>query len=108
MKRENFEMFIDKEMIPLCLRILKVKGKSYSGDEDAFKNFKETAKEAGITVEESWLTQYLKHYNAIRSFLNDEYTDSEPIKLRIADAINYLLMLSGILREQGKIKGEMK
>ena len=48
---------------------------------------------------QAWLVFFLKHEECIEKFTRGEYHDSEPIEGRIADAINYLLLLRAIIEE---------
>ena len=100
--KEFFE-FVEKEMIPDGFDIMKSKGNSYSGLEDKLGNFKRIATTIDLPVEKVWYTYYQKHGDALASYIRGEYQDSEKIKGRILDMINYLWLLAGILKEQDKL-----
>jgi len=100
---EDVENLIDKLLVE-CKNIRLSKGEAYSGKEDKLGNFKRVAQFLGLTSEQVWATYFHKHLDALSSYLRGEYKDSEPIKGRIEDLINYLFLLSAILEEQGKLK----
>lgn len=102
MKSEDLEQIVD-EMLKDCKEIRMSKGMAYSGLEDKLGNFKRCAKLADVTTEKAWFVYFCKHYDALCSYIRGEYKDSESIKGRIQDLINYLFLLSGILKEQNKI-----
>ena len=103
MKSEEFYDFITKEMLPECYAIMKTKGEAYSGIEDKLGNFKRCALLANEPIEKVWFTYFVKHFDALCSYIRGEYKDSEGIKGRIQDLINYLFLLSAILKEQKKL-----
>lgn len=103
MKSEELYDLIEKEMLPQCFAIMKSKGEAYSGTEDKLGNFKRVGKFLNLTPEQVWAVYFHKHLDALSAFLRGEYKDSEPIKGRIQDLINYLFLLSGILKEQEKL-----
>lgn len=51
-----------------------------------------------------WLTLFLKHFLAIRKYVNKSKVSSEPIADRLADAINYLLLLYGLIIDENSTK----
>ena len=103
MKSEELYGLIEKELLPECFKIMSTKGEAYSGTEDKLGNFKRCAALAGVPVEKIWYVYFIKHFDALSSYIRGEYKDSEPIKGRIQDLINYLFLLSGILKEQDKL-----
>ncbi len=103
MKSEDFYKFITEEILPQCFEIMKTKGEAYSGIEDKLGNFKRCCKLSGTTIEQTWFTYFVKHFDALSSYVRGEYKDSESIKGRIQDLINYLFLLSAILKEENKL-----
>jgi hypothetical protein len=93
-----------------CMAIMNGKGLEYSGNEDKFANFKKLAAKYNVPVEEIWGVYFTKHIDSIDSFIRKrregkgvteiESGLSEPISGRIADAINYLFILKGMIDEQ--------
>jgi len=100
MKQDDFYKLILKKLLPRCFEIMKGKGTAYSGQEDKLANFKRCAKLANVKVETAWMIYFIKHIDAIASYIRGEYCDNEPIEGRIVDAINYLFLLYGIIKEK--------
>jgi len=103
MTSEQLYTLIQDKILPDCYNIMKSKGESYSGLEDKLGNFKRCAKFADVNIEKAWYIYFVKHFDALSSYIRGEYKDSEPIKSRIQDLINYLFLLAAILDEQGKL-----
>lgn len=102
MKRDVFTKLIKEEILPKCFKIMKSKGMSYSGVyiDDKLANFKRVASETGLTPLQVWNVYFLKHKDAISSYIRGEYNDSESIEGRIQDGINYLFLLYGLIKEE--------
>lgn len=103
MKSEELYSFIEQKILPQCFDIMKTKGQSYSGKEDKLGNFKRLAVLTNSTPEKVLFIYLMKHVDAISSFIREEYTDSEAIKGRIMDVINYMFLLAGLLKETDKL-----
>ena len=91
-------------MLERCLRILRVKGDDYTvgrGDADRLHNFRTAAEFLGVGMEVVWSTYFYKHVSAIFAWAKGK-TESEPIEERVADAVNYLLLLSKIVADLKK------
>jgi hypothetical protein len=99
MKHIDFYTLIEQYFFPGCLGIMQSKGAAYSGDDDVFSNFKRLSKELDLPMLKVWLVYFQKHYDATRSYVNGNYKDSEGIDGRIADMINYLFLLYGMIKE---------
>ena len=102
MTLQEFDRVMD-EMFLACNEVMKSKGLAYSGKEDKLGNFKRCAKLSGTDIDKVWFTYFIKHFDSLCSYIRGEYSDSEPIKGRIIDMINYLYLYAGILKEQGKL-----
>ncbi len=81
------------------------KNKEYSGDKDGdsnpFENFDHSAKEAGITPEQAWLVFFEKGYGSLKTYCREGGVYSnETIDSRIHDAINYLILLRGLIERK--------
>lgn len=100
MKSEELYKLIETEVLPKCFEIMKSKGESYSGVEDKLGNFKRCSSLSGSRIEQVWFTYFVKHFDALSSYIREEYKDSEPIEGRIQDLINYLFLFYGIIREK--------
>ncbi len=100
MKPEELEKLIEEELLPKCREIRTSKGVAYSGIEDKLGNFKRCAKLANVPIETAWMVYFVKHFDALCSYIRGEYVDSEPIDGRIMDMINYLFLLYAIIKEK--------
>lgn len=85
---------------PKCKEIMLSKGEAYSGKEDKLGNFKRCGKLAGVSTEQTWLVYFVKHFDALTSFIDGYYVDSEPINGRIFDMRNYFDLLYAITWEE--------
>jgi len=103
MQKQALYELIEKTILPECRAIMQGKGEAYSGQEDKLGNFKRCAKLAGVDTKTAWYIYFIKHFDALSAYIRGEYADTEPIKGRIIDLINYLFLLTGILEEEGKL-----
>jgi hypothetical protein len=100
---EEFDKFIKEEILPDCQAIMSSKGISYSGLEDKLGNFKRLSVLTNTESEKVLFIYFTKHFDALSSYIRGEYKDSESIRGRILDIINYMLLLAALLKEQNKI-----
>lgn len=102
MKREEFYKLVT-EATSEMMRLLEEKGRAYSGEGDVFDNFKRNADAMGLTKYQVWLVYCSKHFDAIRNAVKQNPSQpidkSEGLVGRIDDAINYLNLLRGMLKE---------
>jgi hypothetical protein len=95
----------DKDMDAIlmeCFEVLRVKGNDYTlgqAELDRLHNFRTAAEFAGITLEQAWLIYAYKHFSAVARYCKDGKVDSEGIKGRIVDLINYCLLLAKAVAE---------
>lgn len=91
-----------EEMYKEEMTLMVDKGTEYTvSDTDKFKNFKSIAERLHVTPEIVAMIYLLKHMDSIRNYvLTGTESSTEPIKGRIQDARNYLLLLGGILHEK--------
>jgi len=91
-----------------CIKILDTKGEDYTGGEkvrDRLLNFREAAKESGTSMLQAWFVYFFKHYKSVVKYIRTGKVESEPIRERIKDLINYLYLLTLIIDElEGKGK----
>lgn len=112
MKKAEFKELLDEQHRVLCL-LTSTKGEEYSRSDDQLGNFKRSAMEAGIAPEQVWLVFYNKHADAIKHYVRklgifdakELMKPSEPIEGRIDDAILYLILLKGLLRDRDALSG---
>lgn len=79
--------------------IMRPKMVDYAGNADFSANFTRSAERAGVTPAQVWTVFADKHWGAITSYCKNGQVESEDIRDRIADAINYLLLLAGMIEE---------
>jgi hypothetical protein len=87
-REDIFQQFLEEEKE---LRVRK--GHDYSGHENVNRNFEEAAQRLNLTPKQVIGVYLDKHLNAIHTYIREGDVKSEPIKSRIQDARNYLLML---------------
>jgi len=108
MRNVDFYLLIQK-VLEECIETMKGKGDAYAGQgQDKFANFNRLASKLGLNRTKIWMVYFQKHMDAIDSFLRGEYNDPEPIEGRIKDAVNYLLLLYGMIQETNPIDKEEK
>ena len=88
-----------------CIATLKTKGDDYASKEDALANFKRNAERLGMTKYQVWLLYFTKHVDAIINSVKRDPTcpqvESEPIRSRVVDNINYLILFAALMEEDG-------
>ena len=98
MTRKDFTEFLKERFVDI-LELNYTKGNDYAGDEDVFANFKRNAQRLGLQPHEVWGVYFMKHIDAIETYLRTGNLESEPIESRIDDAILYLLLLRGMIED---------
>jgi hypothetical protein len=92
MNRTSFEKLVD-DFLAECKATLVKKGDEYSKTDNVLENFERTARDYGVSVTQSWGSHFDKHVSAIRNYCKSGEWINEPIRERIKDAVNYLLLL---------------
>lgn len=91
------------ELLAECKNILKVKGADYSSDTDVHANFIRNATRLGLTKYQVWALYFNKHVDAINNSIKrnavSPQVESEPLRGRIVDCINYLIRFDSMLEE---------
>jgi hypothetical protein len=101
MSLEEREAYIERFLWDKCLPVLSAKGIDYSAGKAANSNFDRIAEAVGVSRFSVWAVFFQKHVGSILSYLKGG-TSAEPIDTRIADAINYLLILASMIHEEGE------
>ena len=99
-RNEHVRAVFNKYLLP----ILNTKGEDYSGNADINSNFHIAAERIGnasIDKYVIWQVYFTKHMMAIETWLRDRGVKSEPIHMRMVDAINYLLILWSMGTDDG-------
>lgn len=92
---------VHKNIIAHAADIMWTKMKDYAREEDALHNFRRAAEAAGISPLQVWFVFADKHWGAIARFIRDGKVESEAIRDRIADLINYCTLLQGLIEDSG-------
>lgn len=106
MNKDKFNNLVE-ERVEKIKRILLEKSAEYSSDEDKLKNFKSGSPISGQTPTAYLWSLATKHLECIREMalgrLDVKYYDE-----KIGDAINYMILLEGLFKEnlEGKIAYE--
>jgi len=85
-------------------KIAKSKGEDYTkGSQDALANFKVGGQDVNVDpLKVCWIFMN-KHYSAITNYVKTGgQSESEPIRERIKDNINYLILMLALIEEQKK------
>lgn len=98
MTRKQFGKIVNKR-IGLIKKTLTNKQKEYATKDDVFHNFKAAACISRNTKEEALWGMLSKHLVSIADIVfNDINPDDTTIEEKIGDAINYLILLEGMLK----------
>jgi len=91
---------IVQQQIQECLELLKAKGLDYADKEvDALSNFKTQADILKVSPLIVWAVYFNKHVISILKHVRGEELATEGVEGRIADAINYLILLRALIEE---------
>lgn len=104
MKVEKYRK-LREQLIGDAFKVSNAKGEDYTQkSDDALKNFKSVAQDMGLTPYQTLGVYMKKHQDAISSFIkHGGQLESEPIKERIIDNINYLCLLWGLITEEDEL-----
>lgn len=87
-----------------CQQLLNCKATEYSGKVDRLEQFKIAARVMGCTPEEALYGMWSKHLASVIKIIEETREGKAPSKLTInekfSDAINYLVLLEGLLEER--------
>jgi len=92
---EDFDELIDK-----ALRILKTKSIDYAEEGDRLAEFRETAKDLGITMRQALGVGLNKHLRSIKKWVRGETLKGEPIEEKLLDNLVYSLLAYKIAKEE--------
>jgi hypothetical protein len=96
------------ELLEEVVGMGSTKGEEYSNSTDRFANFNRLSAQLGLSnIQIAWI--YLaKHLDGIASYCRTETEFSEPIEGRIVDAIVYLTLIAGMIKERRDAQTEMQ
>lgn len=94
------------DLLSKVTRMRDTKGREYAGEKDRFDNFNRLAVKCGnLDRKLIWLVYFTKHIDAIESFIsNGREFSTESIEGRIVDAVTYLTLLAGMIKEDKEQK----
>lgn len=100
MNAEEFDK-LRNSIFERCIELTKTKGDDYTkGNIDVLSNFKEGGTDLGVPAKKTMGIYMKKHIDAIFNYIkNDGQVESEPISERIVDAINYLIFLQALIKD---------
>lgn len=96
----------------LCTPLFAEKGAEYTQRSvDVNANFKRQAEDWGMHPLQVWGVFTNKHFASLKTYVQDvadgkDPSTTEPIATRIADMINYLLLLAGLLVDLDLAEGK--
>lgn len=100
MNRDDFNTYTDV-LFDTCQSTLKKKGHDYAGDYNVLANFNRNAAITGLEPEQVWAIYFMKHIDAIMTYVKDGKLESEGIEGRVIDAINYLILFGAMVKVRG-------
>ena len=90
-----------KEHFAYLTNLLTKKGQNYAGDTDPLYNFRQSAKDSGITTIQSIHNQYnIKHTRLANLLGRGSVSNFESVTDTIDDAIGYLAILKQAIEEE--------
>lgn len=101
----NFKFFDEvlKDQLEQTNKILGLKGKEYSTEQDRFSNFKAAARIEKVSPEKALLGMMVKHEVSVRDIvdsLDEKLPNEAMLNEKIGDWINYLILLKGMILER--------
>ena len=101
MTTEEFNNLLDNEIIPAITAMRNAGQKEYAQDKDeVFANFIKASKQIDIPSDKALMVFLLKHIDGICAYLKGHTSQREHVTGRITDAIVYLMLLWGMVKEQ--------
>lgn len=98
---------IVNEQLDYCKALLNVKGDEYDAEtSDRFHSFKVAAKLQGITPKQALAGMMCKHTVSVYDMCNGGEYSPDKWEEKITDSINYLLLLKGMVLEDGQNPSE--
>lgn len=106
MNTRKFERIV-KEFIEEVNRVRFQAQQEYAETDNVFQNFEETAERLGISREEVLYVFLDKHLRGVARWIRGVKDQRDAVEGRIIDAINYLIILYAMIRdEEDKFKEE--
>jgi len=107
MTTEDFDKVIERR-IELINSVMRSKNKEYASDKDKFHNFKSSTGISFHSSQEKVAWEFMtKHLQSIKDMLDkvekgghSSVPSVEYLEEKIGDAINYLILIEGMLKER--------
>ena len=100
MTRDKFNKIV-KRRIRLIEQVLMKKQKEYANNSDVYHNFIRAGEFCNLSKEKSLQVMWAKHLVSIADMIEaDKQFSNIYIEEKIGDAINYLILLEGMLKER--------
>ncbi len=114
MKRNDFNEIV-RDRVNLIHQVLANKGKEYAGDENVFHNFEAAVGISFADCREKIAWEYMtKHLQSIKDLIEatcgngpKQYPAEPIIEEKIGDAINYLILIEGMLKDRLKRREQL-
>ena len=102
MTGEQFDLLV-KERCEKIVSTLSVKGKEYRRDDNPFHNFDRVSERRKCNQATALYGMYMKHEQSINDIVDDLelegiFPSKAMLEEKIGDAINYLILLEGIIK----------
>lgn len=93
---------VDHAFLEECMRVLEAKGGDYTEGlrDDRLRNFRAAAADTGITMEQVWWVYFFKHLASLKRHVREGQVESEPIRCRLVDLVNYLVLYNRMVIER--------
>jgi hypothetical protein len=91
----SFRGHLLKEAQDLCDR----KAADYASPEDVLSNFRRLAADLGVRPEQVWVIYFRKQVDALVSWAAKGRLESEPLRSRFQDVINYCVLGAALAAE---------
>ncbi len=106
MNHEEFNQVVARRF-GLSQKILAGKATEYASDSDRFHNFNVAGAAMNVTSSQALWGMFMKHFVSVQDMVQSGKTpDQEWIDEKIADAINYFLLLEGLFMAKVAKEGE--
>ena len=106
MRTEEFNKIVETQLERIRSVLVK-KADEYNLEEDRLGFFKRSAAFAQETPEQALYGFLLKHLQSITDMVQSGNSYSEDLwREKITDAMNYLVLLLGLLKDTGRAKGK--
>lgn len=99
MTNDDFQNKVVAPMVAEMQNIFATKGLDYAGEADRLANFKRIAAKLGISPLQVWGVYFLKHVDAIETFIRTGVLKGEPFKSKIQDVFVYAPLGLGLVDE---------